>query len=106
MIFQQLFPLCSCTAADRTLQITLIVPTAVCDSPEGSGARCRGTTLAEEHPTSITMDTVSAAAAPSRRAGGFVSPQRLVLLPDRGGSKGGVGGLATPTGENTHYNLC
>lgn len=42
VIFQQLFPLCSCTAADRTLQITLIVPTAVCDSPEGSGARCRG----------------------------------------------------------------
>lgn len=30
MIFQQLFPLCSCTAADRTLQIMLIAATTVC----------------------------------------------------------------------------
>lgn len=30
VIFQQLFPLCSCTAADRTLQIMLIATTTVC----------------------------------------------------------------------------
>lgn len=61
----------------------------------------------EEHPTSITMDTVSAAAAQIRRAGGaWRLHQRLVLLPDLCGSKGGVGGLATPTGENRHYNCC
>lgn len=79
VIFQQLFPLRSCTAADRTLQITLILPTAACDSPEGSGARCCGGTQTgvEEHPTSITPDPVSAASAVALKImprGGFGDP--------------------------------
>lgn len=82
MIFQQLFPLCSCTAADRTLQITLIVPTAARDSPEGSGARCCGGTQTgvAEHPTSITMDPVSAASAEVRGA-----PAVALKIMPRGG---------------------
>lgn len=109
VIFQQLFPLCSCTAADRTLQITLIVPTAVCDSPEGSGARCRGTTL------------TPCGGAPyihhygyRQRSGGAGGAWRLPLAPKImpgfvarvQGRWGGGGGSATPTGENTHYNFC
>lgn len=40
--------------------------------------------------------------------GGCVTPRKpcLVVLLDVCGSKGGVGDLATPTGENTHYNRC
>ncbi len=67
MIFQQLFPLCSCTAADRTLQIMLIATTTVsvcvcvCSSPKGSSVqRCSETQQrVEGHPTSITIDIIS-----------------------------------------------
>ncbi|MED6279095.1 hypothetical protein CHARACLAT_031026 [Characodon lateralis] len=43
VIFQQLFPLCSCTAADRTLQIMLTAATTVCISVregESNGILC------------------------------------------------------------------
>lgn len=64
MIFQQLFPLCSCTAADRTLPITLIVATAVGvtvrrDVVPDAAVQCKH--HVEGNPPSITMDTVSAA---------------------------------------------
>lgn len=70
VIFQQLFSLCSFTAADRTLQITLIFSAAVCVTvrrdlvPDAAVQRKHHV---EGNPSSITMDTVSAAVPESCR---------------------------------------
>lgn len=62
VIFQQLFPLCSCIAADRTLQIMLIAATTVCVwQSKGIPAQRRSETQqrVERNSTSITMDIIS-----------------------------------------------
>lgn len=77
VIFQQLFPLCSCTAADRTLPITLIVPAAACVTvrrdPLPDAAAQRKHHVKGSAP-SITMDTVSAAVAERRRCVKLLAP--------------------------------